>query len=331
MESLVDLVPSVEHYIFIIIAITAFLSILKAFGAMPSFGQLRVMGVTLALYLWIQVIFWLSLGQAGFGIVTTIFNLPWWIDITLSLIIFVISVIIYTALSSRSTFKPEPFFATVFLPLGICVGNLTQAGIESGILHLNPGSFWNLVPEVLRESPKILKPKIRELEKVTIKEAPKIPGLKSPTVKETLEKIEETHPIAIPQTNRPVWLKGKEFEEYLEKKLGDGYRTQVTFKEGKEVPYGTKGATRPDFYKVGESIEAKSYDILTAEGQKNLIHDVTVQAIERSKELPSGTTQKLSIDVRGQKVDRITLESMVEKIVSASNGVFQAENIEFLR
>jgi len=54
---------------------------------------------------------------------------------------------------------------------------------------------------------------------------------------------------------RPSWRQseidiGKEYPEYS---------AQKSFKNGKEVPYGTKGSSRPDFYREGFSIEVKNY------------------------------------------------------------------------
>ena len=58
------------------------------------------------------------------------------------------------------------------------------------------------------------------------------------------------------------------------KDLGEGWREQVTFKDGKEVPYGTKGSVRPDWCQGNIcSVEVKNYNITT--NQSGLINNVS--------------------------------------------------------
>ncbi|MCV7757473.1 hemagglutinin, partial [Pluralibacter gergoviae] len=48
------------------------------------------------------------------------------------------------------------------------------------------------------------------------------------------------------------------------KDLGDGWRDQVSFKDGKEVPYGTKDSVRPDWCQGNTcSVEVKNYNVTT--------------------------------------------------------------------
>lgn len=112
---------------------------------------------------------------------------------------------------------------------------------------------------------------------------------------------------------------------------GKGYKPQVSFKNGQEVPYGTKGSARPEYYKPGSSIEVKNYDVETAGGRSNLVRNVSKQAVDRAKNLPSGTTQSLYIDVRGQNVSRADLNAMIDSIVKRSNGAIQRGNINIVR
>ena len=84
------------------------------------------------------------------------------------------------------------------------------------------------------------------------------------------------------------------------KDLGDGWREQVSFKDGKEVPYGTKGGVRPDWCQGNVcSVEVKNYNITT--NKNGLINNVAKQAVERQKNLPAGMRQEVVIDIRGQK------------------------------
>jgi len=112
---------------------------------------------------------------------------------------------------------------------------------------------------------------------------------------------------------------------------GQGYRPQTSFKNGVEVPYGTKGSVRPEYYKPGSSIEVKNYNVQTAAGRSSLVRNVSGQATSRATNLPAGTRQDVYIDVRGQAVSRGDLNSMVNSIVTKSNGVLQPGNIKFVR
>lgn len=67
-------------------------------------------------------------------------------------------------------------------------------------------------------------------------------------------------------------------------------REQVSFKDGKEVDYGTPGSVRPDWC-IGTTctIEVKNYDI--HDNRNGLINIIADQAIERKKHLPKGKVQ----------------------------------------
>jgi len=134
---------------------------------------------------------------------------------------------------------------------------------------------------------------------------------------------------------RPTW---RQSEVDVGKILGGDFVEQQSFKNvgGKpqKVPYGTKGSTRPDWFKAGPppaSVEVKNYNLETVAGQRRLIDNVTNQAIQRAKEMPADTVQHLIIDVRGQNVPLETLDDIVETIEHASNGNLKAENIRILR
>lgn len=81
-----------------------------------------------------------------------------------------------------------------------------------------------------------------------------------------------------------------------------GFRPQVSFKNGKEVPKNKRGSVRPEGYKVGETIEVKNYDITTSSGKSNLIRDIVKQVRRRTANLPAGTHQKIVLDMRGQNL-----------------------------
>lgn len=128
---------------------------------------------------------------------------------------------------------------------------------------------------------------------------------------------------------RPTWRQSEiDVGAQLE---SQGYKPQISFKDGAEVPYGTKGSVRPEYYREGASVEVKNYNVETAEGRARLERNVVDQAIQRADNLPSGTTQSLTIDVRGQNVTRAQLNQMLSNIEQKSGGTIIRENINILR
>ncbi|MQL46483.1 hypothetical protein GEA64_00055 [Photorhabdus khanii] len=114
------------------------------------------------------------------------------------------------------------------------------------------------------------------------------------------------------------------------KDLGDGWSGQVTFKEGKEVPYGTKGSVRPDWCQGNVcSVEVKNYNIAT--NKNGLINNVVKQAIERQKNLPNGMKQRIVIDVRGQVVSAAQEDAIIREVVRKSDGIIKPTDIQFKR
>ncbi len=97
---------------------------------------------------------------------------------------------------------------------------------------------------------------------------------------------------------RPTWRQSEldavnDFPNYL---------TQKSFIDKKEVPYGTKGSVRPDFYTNGSSIDIKNYNLTTSSRRNNLASNIEKQYFQRLKNLPAGTNQSVIIDIRGQNV-----------------------------
>jgi filamentous hemagglutinin len=112
--------------------------------------------------------------------------------------------------------------------------------------------------------------------------------------------------------------------------LGDGWREQVTFKDGKEVPYGTKGSVRPDWCQGNVcSVEVKNYNITT--NSNGMINNISKQAIDRQANLPAGMRQEVVIDVRGQTISAIQEDSIIRGIVQKSNGIIKPTDIQFKR
>lgn len=128
---------------------------------------------------------------------------------------------------------------------------------------------------------------------------------------------------------RPAW---RDSEVDITRSLeAEGYRPQVSFKDGVEVKYGTSGSSRPELYREGSSVEVKNYDVTTSSGRSNLAHNVLAQVDSRSTNLPSGTHQTIVIDVRGQNVAPEVLDDLAERIAQRSGDVLDPDDILFLR
>ena len=116
------------------------------------------------------------------------------------------------------------------------------------------------------------------------------------------------------EESRPTWRQseldvGKDYE---------GYDAQKSFINGEEVPYGTKGSVRPEFYKNGHSVEVKNYNLETSSGRNSLINNVSSQIKKRLTNLPEGTEQTVVIDVRGQDYNLEILRDIKNKIIEKS-------------
>jgi hypothetical protein len=128
---------------------------------------------------------------------------------------------------------------------------------------------------------------------------------------------------------RPSWRDSE--RDVTDQYKDQGYREQVSFKDGEEVPYGTKGSTRPELYKPGNSVEVKNYDVTTSAGRSRLVSNVTRQAESRGANLPEGTSQTVRIDVRGQNVTVDQLNELASRIASRSGGRIDMGQIRFMR
>jgi filamentous hemagglutinin len=124
---------------------------------------------------------------------------------------------------------------------------------------------------------------------------------------------------------RPSW---QQSEDDVGRELGPNVRSQVSFKDGVEVPWGTPGSVRPDFIvdDIG-AFEVKNYDITT--NAAALIGNVTNQAIERASHLPDQLIQNVIIDIRGQGATTEQRSEIVEKIVKKSGNIIDPLSVSF--
>ncbi len=95
---------------------------------------------------------------------------------------------------------------------------------------------------------------------------------------------------------------------------------QVTYLAGKEVPYGTPGATRPDVIRtVGnhlEAIEVKYYNLERPANLNILYSELEREVAARVANLPANSTQRIVLDVTGRSFSAETVNSVAETIQS---------------
>lgn len=111
-------------------------------------------------------------------------------------------------------------------------------------------------------------------------------------------------------------------------------KKQVTFLNGKEVPYGTKGATRPDVVRtVGdhlEAIEVKNYDLRNTKNVRALLYELKRQVAERALHMPEGTTQRIVLDVRGRHYPKELTDLVIKYIQSVCSSAYPNIPVELM-
>ena len=131
--------------------------------------------------------------------------------------------------------------------------------------------------------------------------------------------------VFVNQSGRPTF---QQSELDVGKQLGGNYRPQVSYLNGKEVPYGTPSSVRPDYSGNSISIEVKNYDIHT--NRQALINEIVRQTKEREIHLPKGMVQTIQIDLRGQRYDLLDKIDIQNKINTETKGLIDGKNIQFL-
>lgn len=111
-------------------------------------------------------------------------------------------------------------------------------------------------------------------------------------------------------------------------------REQVTYLNGKEVPYSTPGGTRPDIVRTVddhlEAIEVKNYDLYNEKNIRVLLYKLKRQVLERSVNMPEGTTQRVILDVRGRKYPKGLVERVIKDIQDACSGSYPNIPVDLL-
>ena len=127
----------------------------------------------------------------------------------------------------------------------------------------------------------------------------------------------------ISESTRPTW---RQSENDVAANAGSEARTQISYKDGVEVPSGTKGSVKPDVVVDNIAIEVKNYNIDNA---TNMINTISQQINQRYNHLSEDMIQKVIIDYRGQNVTKMQKDDIVNKIIAKTNGILKPENIEF--
>jgi hypothetical protein len=131
---------------------------------------------------------------------------------------------------------------------------------------------------------------------------------------------------SVPDMPRPTW---RQSELDVGSELGPGYREQLSFLGGREVPSGTPGSVRPDWYAVGDAVEVKNYDVQTATGRGRLVNVLGDQLQARAENLPEGTRQRVFVDIRGQDLPIAERGPLAERIAERSGGAVRPEDVIF--
>jgi len=114
-----DWIVIIFYSVLLILLLSGFMFVIQVFRGRVSWGQARAMGISATLFLWIEVIFFLVVFESAFGIVSFIVDLPFWVDLLIALMIFLLIGGIFLKLLKRKTFKPALFLLIVLIPLGI--------------------------------------------------------------------------------------------------------------------------------------------------------------------------------------------------------------------
>lgn len=112
-----------------------------------------------------------------------------------------------------------------------------------------------------------------------------------------------------------------------------GYE-QLTYLNGKQVPFGTEGATRPDVVRVLgdhiEAVEVKYYNLESSASLNTLYSELEREVTARVANLPAGSTQRIVLDVTGRGFSEATCEAVKTNIWSLLDKVYPNIPIEIV-
>ena len=112
-----------------------------------------------------------------------------------------------------------------------------------------------------------------------------------------------------------------------------GYE-QLTYLNGKQVPFGTEGATRPDVVRVIgdhiEAVEVKYYNLESSASLNTLYNELQREVTARVANLPAGSTQKIILDVTGRGFSEATCNAVKTNIWNLLDKVYPNIPIEIV-
>lgn len=105
-----------------------------------------------------------------------------------------------------------------------------------------------------------------------------------------------------------------------------GGKKEVAFWEGKEVSITTKGSTRPDIVRIVdghlEAIEVKNYSLENNNNLGVLCNVLKKEISARVENLPSGSTQRIVLDVKGRGYTEGLILTVKEKIQNELKDIY---------
>ncbi len=105
-----------------------------------------------------------------------------------------------------------------------------------------------------------------------------------------------------------------------------GGAEQRSYLNGEEVAWGTPNATRPDIVRTIdrhlEAIEVKRYDLENPASCKVLHKELLRQVSDRQTSLPSGTTQRIVLNVEGRRYPKKLVEEAVANLRATLDAVY---------
>jgi len=112
-----------------------------------------------------------------------------------------------------------------------------------------------------------------------------------------------------------------------------GYE-QLSYLNGKQVDFGTPGATRPDVVNVVgdhlEAIEVKYYDLASPGSRGTLYSELEREISARVANLPAGSTQKVVLDVTGRNFSQELINNVVANIQNRLINIYPNIPIEIV-
>ena len=136
-------------------------------------------------------------------------------------------------------------------------------------------------------------------------------------------------------SGRPSWRNSElTVERRLAAKGPKANFTQRSYLNGKVVPHGTKGSTRPDVFRTNGrrsyAYEVKNYDLRSSAGRSRAVGTLRNQMTHRSKHLPPNTRQQVVFDIRGQGLSRSQQSAFRNQLANGSGGMLRRGQITFL-